>query len=197
MEIKQRVLISVWDKTGIVGFAKSLVTLDWEIISTSGTVKILKGAGITVIPVEKVTGNPEAFGRLKTISFHIAGALLYDRKNKIHLKQAKKFDILPIDMVVCNLYPFEKVIAQKSFTFKKAIENIDIGGVTMIRAAAKNYKYVTVVIDPKDYNRIIKILKQKKDIPAGIRLKLAQKVFQRTAEYDKNIAKFLKNALQK
>jgi len=184
-KIKKRALISVYDKTGIVDFARGLAKLGWEIISTGGTAKVLKSAGIKIIPIEKVTGNPEVFdGRMKTISFQIEGAILYDRNNKKHKKEAEKFGILPIDMVICNLYPFEK---------EKTLENIDIGGPTMIRAAAKNYKYVTVVINPEDYEKIIKILKIKKKIPGRNRLKLAQKVFQKTAKYDKKIAEYFKN----
>lgn len=181
---KKRVLISVYDKTGIVSFAKELINLGWEIISTGGTAKVLKEAGIKVIPIEKITGNPEAFdGRMKTISFQVGSAILYDRGSKKHLKEAAKLKIEPIDMVACNLYPFEK---------EKTIENIDIGGPTMIRAAAKNYKYVTVIINPEDYQRIIKLLKTKNEIPAEVRQKLAQKVFQRTAKYEKEIAKYFK-----
>ena len=196
--MKKRVLISVWDKKGIVDFAKSLVKSNWEIISTGGTAKDLKDAKIKIIPIEKITKNPEAFdGRMKTISFQVEGALLYNRENPKHQKEAKKLGIHPIDMVVCNLYPFEKAIKQKDCTLKEAIENIDVGGPTMIRAAAKNYKYVTVLIDPKDYNFIVKIIKNKKEVPEKIRLKLAQKAFQRTAGYDKNITKFLKNVIWK
>ncbi len=196
--MKKRALISVYDKTGIADFAKELVKLGWQIISTGGTAKVLKIAGIKVIPVEKVAKNPEAFGgRMKTISFQIEGALLYDRKNLKHQKEAKRLGIKPIDMVVCNLYPFEKVILKKGCTLEEAVENIDIGGPTMIRAAAKNYKYVTVIINPKDYNKIIKILKQKKEISEKTRLELAQKVFQRTAGYDEKITKFFKNVFQK
>lgn len=194
--MKKRALVSVWDKIGIVDFVKNLTKLGWETISTGGTAKILKDAGIKVIPIKKITKNPEAFdGRMKTISFQIESALLYDRENKEHLKQARELGILPIDMVVCNLYPFEEVIAKEDCTFKEAIENIDIGGPTMIRAAAKNYKYVTVVIDPKDYNKIINILKKKKGISEKTRSRLAQKVFQRTTEYDKKIAGFLNDAI--
>ncbi len=194
----KQALISVYNKTGIADFAKKLIKLDWKIISTGGTAKVLRKAGIKVIPIEKITQNPETFdGRMKTISFQIGGAILYDRKNKKHLKEAKKLGIFPIDMVVCNLYPFEKVIIKKNCTLKEAIENIDIGGPMMVRAAAKNYKYVTVIIDPKDYKRIIKILRIKGKIPEKTRLKLAQRVFQRTTEYDKSINKFLKNVFQK
>lgn len=183
--MKKRALISVYDKTGIVDFAKELVKLGWEIISTGGTAKVLKTAKIKIIPIEKVTGNPEVFdGRMKTISFQIEGAILFDRKNKRQLREAKKLRIKSIDMVVCNLYPFEE---------EETLENIDIGGPTMIRAAAKNYKYVTVIIDQRDYEKITKILKDRKEIPEVLRLKLAQKVFQRTAEYDKKIAEYFED----
>jgi phosphoribosylaminoimidazolecarboxamide formyltransferase/IMP cyclohydrolase len=181
----KRALISVSNKTGIVDFARDLVKLDWEIISTGGTAKVLKAAGLKIIPIEKVTGSPEAFdGRMKTISFQIGSALLYDRQNKKHQREAKKLEIKPIDMVVCNLYPFEKA---------NSIENIDVGGPTMIRAAAKNYKSVIVVIDPKDYKRTIELLKSKRNFPQKTRLQLAQKVFKRMSRYDKKIAEYLKN----
>ena len=183
----KQALISVYDKTGIVKFAKELVNLGWEIISTEGTAKVLKKAKIKAIPIKEITGNPEAFdGRIKTISFQIGSAILFDRKNKRHLEEAKKLQILPIDMVVCNFYPFEK---------EKTLENIDIGGPTMIRAAAKNYKHVTVVIDPRDYEKISKILQEKKETPEAFRLRLAQKAFQRTVEYDKKIAKYFKTKI--
>lgn len=193
----KKVLISVYDKSGIVDFASQLVKLGWEIISTGGTAKVLKKAGILIIPIEKITGNPEVFdGRMKTISFQIEGAILFDRNDKKHLKEAKKLRISPIDMVICNLYPFEKIISKKNCTIEEAIENIDIGGPTMIRAAAKNYKYVTTLIDPKDYKRVLEILKINKNIPEGIRFQYAQKAFKRTAEYDKKINEFFKNVLQ-
>lgn len=185
----KQALISVYDKTGIIDFVKELVKLGWEIISTGGTAKVLKEAGIKVILIEKITGNSEAFdGRMKTISFQVESAILYDRENKKHLKEAKKLKISPIDMVVCNFYPFEK---------EKTIENIDIGGPTMIRAAAKNYKYVTVIMNPKDYKKITKILKIKNKIPEKIRSGLAQKAFERVSKYDKSIANYFKNVLQK
>ena len=147
----KRALISVYDKKGIADFAKELAGLGWEIISTGGTAKVLKEAKISIIPIEKITGNPEAFdGRMKTISFQVESAILYERNNQKHAKEAKRLKILPIDMVVCNLYPFEEVIRQKGVSLKEAVGNIDIGGPTMIRAGAKNYKYVIVIIDPED-----------------------------------------------
>ena len=194
----KRVLISVYDKTGIVDFASQLVKLSWDIISTGGTAKVLKKAGISIIPIEKITGNHEVFdGRIKTISFQIEGAILFDRDDKKHLKEAKKLRILPIDMVVCNFYPFKKVISRKKCTIMEAIENIDIGGPTMIRAAAKNYKHVIPVIDPKDYKTVLEYLRGKSGFPEGMRLQYAQKAFGITAEYDKEISRYLKNVSQK
>jgi len=152
-----RALISVYDKEGIVEFAKELKELGWEIIASRGTAKILRKAKVETKEVEEINGFPPIFGgRLKTISPKIEGALLFDRKNKKHQKEAKKFGIEPIDMVVCNFYPPEK--------------EIDIGGPTMARAAAKNYKYVTVIVDPKDYPRVIDFLKRKGKVPLSFRL---------------------------
>lgn len=191
--MKKRALISVTDKTGIVELAKELTGLGWEIISTGGTAKVLRKAGIKIIPIEKVTGNPEAFGgRMKTISFQIESAILFDRKNPKHVQQAKELDIKPIDMVVCNLYPFEKTVANPGVSGDEVIENIDIGGPTMIRAAAKNFKSVVVVIDPKDYPRIIRDLKDFGSlIPMDTRMYLAAKVFKRMADYEAAIDKFM------
>jgi len=191
----KRALISVSDKTGIVKLAKFLKEEGWQIISTGGTAKILKEAGIEILPVEKVTGNPEVFdGRIKTISFQIESAILFDRENPQHQREAQLWGIEPIDLVVCNLYPFEKV-AQKDCSLKTAIENIDIGGPTMIRAAAKNYKNVIVVIDPNDYPLIIHYLKTEKEVPFETRLELARKVFLRMAYYDLKIGEFLERKL--
>jgi len=174
-----RALISVYNKRGIVKFAKELGKLGWEIIATAGTAEVLKRAKIKIIPIEEVNDLPEIFdGRLKTISSKIEGGLLFDRENKQHLRQAKKFGIFPIDLVVCNFYPFEK--------------GIDIGGPTIVRAGAKNYQYVTVIVEPADYKKVIEFLKEKKEIPEEFKLKLAQKAFEKTAEYDRKISQFLK-----
>ena len=186
-------LISVYNKEGIIDFARQLARLGWQIISTNKTAKVLKSAGLKIIPIEKITGYKEVFGgRVKTISFEIASGLLYDRKNKEHLKEAKKLRIPSIDMVICNFYPFEKTIKSKKHSLKRAIENIDIGGVLMVRAGAKNYKYVTVIVDPKDYKLILEILKKKNKIPEKVRFQLAQKVFKETANYDRKISQYLK-----
>ncbi|MCK4695306.1 MAG: bifunctional phosphoribosylaminoimidazolecarboxamide formyltransferase/IMP cyclohydrolase PurH, partial [Candidatus Cloacimonetes bacterium] len=179
----KRALLSVSDKTGIVEVAKVLQGFYCEIISTGGTKKVLEKAGIKVIDIQKVTGNPEAFGgRMKTISFNIESALLFDReKDK---KEARKLAIKPIDMVVCNLYPFAKV-KESGADFDTLIENIDIGGPTMIRAAAKNFKYVATITDVTDYDSIIKELQENDgSLSYETRFLLMRKAFNHTADYD-------------
>lgn len=177
-------LLSVFDKTGIVEFVNILHKLGYKIISTGGTAKILIEAGIKIIPITEITGNPESFdGRMKTISFEIESGILFDRKNPSHVRQAKDLDIKPIDIVVCNLYPFEK---------DALIENIDVGGPTMVRAAAKNFKNVLVVVDPKDYERVGETLKKNK-ASVKFRQELAAKAFAHLALYDSQIARFLNN----
>ena len=159
---KKYALLSVFDKSGIVEFAKLLRVLGFEIISTGGTAKVLKGAGVKITPIEDITGNPESFdGRMKTISFQIESGILFDRTNPTHRKEAKKLDVKSIDIVVCNLYPFEETIAKKSISDDEAIEQIDVGGPTMIRAAAKNFKNVVVVTSPNDYVHIGAMLQKK------------------------------------
>src|SRR3990167_6499333 len=141
-------LISVYDKSGISDFAKKLHSLGYKIISTGGTSKVLKDNSVPVIPIQEITGNPESFdGRIKTISFEIESGILYDRKNPDHQKQAAELGIKKIDIIVCNLYPFENTIANKNTRLEDAVENIDVGGPTMVRAAAKNFKNVIVVVD--------------------------------------------------
>lgn len=175
-------LISVFDKTGVIEFAKTLDSLGYRIISTGGTAKVLTENKIPVIPIQEITKNPESFdGRMKTISFQIEGGILFDRDSKEHLRQAQQLNIKPIDIVVCNLYPFEQ---------KNSIENIDVGGPTMIRAAAKNFKNVLIVIDPKDYKKIEEKLK-KKTISERFRKALAAKAFAHLSLYDSQIARFL------
>ncbi|MBP9716445.1 MAG: bifunctional phosphoribosylaminoimidazolecarboxamide formyltransferase/IMP cyclohydrolase [Candidatus Levybacteria bacterium] len=184
-------LISVFDKTGIVEFAKSLVNLNYKIISTGGTAKALLDEGIKIIPIQEITGNPESFdGRMKTISFQIESGILYDRKNPKHIKEAKKLKIKSIDIVVCNLYPFEKTVSDPKVTLKDAIENIDVGGPTMIRAAAKNNKNVLVITDPMDYQNISELLSQNK-IDEKVRLNLSAKAFRHLSFYDSQIANYL------
>ncbi len=182
-------LLSVYDKTGIVDFARSISSLGYKIISTGGTAKILLENNIKVIPIQEITKNPESFdGRMKTISFQIESGILFDRTKSSHRKQAKDLEIKPIDMVVCNLYPFEA---------QQTIENIDVGGPAMIRAAGKNYKSVYVVVDPKDYKTVKEILKNTHSNQAGmtIKQKLAAKAFAHLSFYDSQIAKFMEKDL--
>lgn len=183
----KRALLSVSDKTGIEKLAQALQSFGCEIISTGGTKRALEAAGIRVIDISSVTGNPEAFGgRMKTISFQIESALLFDRvKDRVEAEQLK---IIPIDLVVCNLYPFRKV-RDGGADMETLIENIDIGGPTMIRAAAKNYRYVTIVTDVADYEEIIDALKVNDGVlPLDMREQLMRKAFNHTADYDAMIA---------
>ncbi len=183
-------LLSVFDKTGIVVLAKNLISLNYKIISTGGTSKILTENKIPIIPIQKITGNPESFdGRMKTISFHVESGILFDRKNKKHIEEAKKLKIKPIDIVVCNLYPFEETVRRRA-PLNKVIENIDVGGPTMIRAAAKNFQNVLVVIDPKDYIEVAEKLKNK-HISEDYRQDLAGKAFSHLSFYDSQIARYL------
>lgn len=176
-------LISVFNKSGIVEFARSLKDLDYSIISTGGTAKLLKESGIDVTPIEEVTGNPEMLdGRIKTISMQIEGSLLVDWKNQSHVEQAKKHGLLNISLVVCNLYPFEQ---------KNEIENIDVGGPAMLRAAGKNYRNVLPVIDPGDYLLVIDALKSGR-VPEETRIELAAKTFEHLSFYDTQVAKFFR-----
>jgi len=182
---KKYALISVSDKTNIVPFAQAILKAGYDIITTGGTAKVLQEANLKFTPIQEITGNPESFdGRMKTISFQIESALLYDRTNPQHLKEAKKLKIPQIDIVVCNLYPFEKTVADKKVKFKDAIESIDVGGPTMIRAAAKNS--LIVVIDPDDYETVGDALK-KKGSPKLIRY-LQAKAFDHLTFYDSQIS---------
>lgn len=187
----KRALISVYDKTGIVEFSKSLTDLGWKIISTGGTYKALKEAGIKVLEVEDVTDFPEILdGRVKTLNPYIHGGILYRRDDKAHLKTIEDMKINPIEMVVNNLYPFEETIKKANVSQEEIIENIDIGGPSMIRAAAKNYAHVTVIVDPQDYSSIIEQLKDNGDTCVETRRYLARKVFNYTAYYDTLISNY-------
>ncbi|MBK8550224.1 MAG: bifunctional phosphoribosylaminoimidazolecarboxamide formyltransferase/IMP cyclohydrolase [Ignavibacteria bacterium] len=188
----KRALLSVYDKTGIIEFAKELVKFNVEIISTGGTYKLLKENNIAVKSVEEVTGFPEVLnGRVKTLHPDIFGGILSDRSNPVHLKEMKEHSITPIDLVVVNLYPFEKTIADKNVSVADAIEQIDIGGVTLIRAAGKNYKDVNVLVSPDQYKEFSdKLNSTKNNIPFDYSQKLAQKAFQTTSNYDNSISKY-------
>ena len=189
----KRALISVSDKTGIVEFAKGLNKLEVEIISTGGTAKLLKEAKIPVIEVSEYTGFPEMLdGRVKTLHPKIHGGLLALRNNPDHMKQLKKENIGLIDMVVVNLYPFEKTIIKPEVKLEEAIENIDIGGPSMLRSAAKNYQSVAVVCSPQRYTQILEEMKKYKCVlNLKTREELAEEVFRLTAHYDSIIHNFL------
>ena len=187
----KRALISVFDKEGIVQFAASLKKLGWEIISTGGTSKVLRAAGIDILEVEDITNFPEILdGRVKTLNPYIHGGLLYRRDNEEHVKTVKNMGIGGIDIVVNNLYPFEETVNGEGVTQEEIIENIDIGGPSMIRAAAKNYKFVSVIVDPKDYDLIIDELSNSEKVSEDTNKYLAAKVFNYTAYYDALIAKY-------
>lgn len=187
----KRVLISVYDKKGIVEFSKELIGLGWEIISTGGTSEVLRDAGIHHVGIEKITKFPEILeGRVKTLHPNIHGGLLYKRDSEQDIKTLKNLNIGSIDMVVNNLYPFEETVKKEGVSDEEIIENIDIGGPSMIRAAAKNYKYVTVVIKPSDYGKVLEELKAKGETSIELRRELARKVFSYTAYYDSLIAKY-------
>lgn len=189
-------LISVSDKTGVVEFAKSLSTLGITIISTGGTAKALREAGVAVTSVDEVTGFPEIMdGRVKTLHPKIHGALLAVRDNPSHVAQLKENGIGTIDLVVVNLYPFEKTVAREGVTLEDAIENIDIGGPTMLRSAAKNFRYVGAVIDPADYGLVLGELKKDGALSDKTRMYLANKVFKTTSGYDAAITAFLSKRL--
>ena len=187
----KRALISVYDKKGIIEFAKKLSDMGWEIISTGGTSRILSGSGLKVTDVSDVTGFPECFnGRVKTLHPKIHGGILALRDDENHLKTMKELGIKPIDMVVNNLYPFKETLLKAESTHEDIIENIDIGGPSMLRAAAKNYKFVTVIVDPKDYNTIIDELENKGEVSYKTREYLAAKVFQHKSNYDALISHY-------
>jgi phosphoribosylaminoimidazolecarboxamide formyltransferase/IMP cyclohydrolase len=189
----QRALISVSDKTGLVDFAKELHARGVEIVSTGGTARSLKDAGIPVVEISQFTGFPEMLdGRVKTLHPKVHGGLLYLRGNPDHEAQAAKHGIQPIDLVAVNLYPFEKTIAKPGVSLHDAIENIDIGGPSMLRSAAKNHASVTVVVDPADYGAVLKDIKEHDgNTCEKFRWKLAVKVFETTSRYDGLIARHL------
>ncbi|MEH7545532.1 MULTISPECIES: bifunctional phosphoribosylaminoimidazolecarboxamide formyltransferase/IMP cyclohydrolase [Bacillaceae] len=194
---QKRALISVSDKNGITDFAKELVSLGFELISTGGTKKALQEQGIPVLSVSDVTGFPEILeGRVKTLNPFIHGGLLSKHDNPDHLKQLDEHGIQPIQLVCVNLYPFQQTIAKPDVTVADAIENIDIGGPSMLRASAKNHQYLTVVVDPADYATVIEEFKADGTTTLETRRKLAAKVFRHTAAYDALIAEYMTNLAQ-
>jgi len=188
-----RAVVSVSDKQGVGEFARVLAELGVEILSTGGTAKSLREQGIKVVDVSEYTGFPEMMeGRVKTLHPKVHGGILADRSKEDHVSQMKAQGIEPIDMVVVNLYPFEATVAKEGCTLEEAIENIDIGGPTLIRASAKNNKHVTVVVDPADYPRLAKELKEGGGaISEKTNFELARKAFAHTHHYDGAIAAYL------
>ncbi|MFN3978184.1 bifunctional phosphoribosylaminoimidazolecarboxamide formyltransferase/IMP cyclohydrolase [Sulfurihydrogenibium azorense] len=187
----KRALISVSNKTGVIDFARELVNLGYEIVSSSGTAKYLKENGINVIEVSQVTGFPEILdGRVKTLHPKIHGGILAVRDNPSHLKQLQENGITPIDIVAINLYPFEETV-KKGADLEEIIENIDIGGPAMVRASAKNYKYVAIITDPSDYDLVINELKTNGEVSLKTRQLLSLKAFRHTALYDSIISNIL------
>ena len=186
-----RALISVSDKRGVVEFARGLVTLGWEIVSTGGTARVLAESGVPVTPVEKITGFPEMMdGRVKTLHPAVHGGLLARRNVKADLAALERHGLTPIDLVAVNLYPFRETVERPGVTLAQAIEQIDIGGPSMLRSAAKNHEAVTVVVDPADYGSVLEALRAG-GVGPELRRSLAVKVFRETATYDAAIAQWL------
>lgn len=197
MKIK-RALLSVSDKRGIVEFGKELAAMGVDIISTGGTMKVLRDAGVPVTAVQDVTGFPEMMdGRVKTLHPKIHGAILAMRDHESHVQAMKDHGITPIDLVVVNLYPFRETIAKPDVTLADAIENIDIGGPCMVRAAAKNNKFVAIITNPDMYGEITELLKKDGELSDAYRLNLARLAFTHTAEYDAAIAAYLTEEVRK
>ncbi len=186
-----RALVSVFDKTGVLEFCKGLSELGWEIVSTGGTSRLLKEEGIKVIPIEEVTGFPECLdGRVKTLHPRIHGGILAVRSLDSHMKQLEDLSVLPVDMVVNNLYPFRETVENPASTHADIVENIDIGGPSMIRAAAKNYQDVAILVDPADYEEALASIKAEGKTSFALNERLAAKAFMHTAHYDALIAQY-------
>lgn len=191
----ERAIVSVTDKGGIVDFVKSLSKFGVEILSTGGTARVLREGGISVTDISDYTGFPEMMdGRVKTLHPKVHGGLLGLRDNPEHVGMMKEHGIKPIDMVVVNLYQFEQTVAKEGVTLEDAIENIDIGGPSMLRSSAKNFKDVTVVVDPADYSVILQEMeKTGGETTLDTRFRLAKKVFKLTHQYDGAISRYLEN----
>ncbi|MFA5364309.1 MAG: hypothetical protein WC325_03910 [Candidatus Bathyarchaeia archaeon] len=189
----RRVLISVYDKKGIVEFAKKLQKNGFELIASKGTQKTLNEGGVDgVKAVSEYTGFAELLeGRVKTLHPKLVAAILAQKNNKKHLEQLERLGTKPIDLVVCNLYPFEEVTKQSQVSLQTAIENIDIGGSTLIRAAAKNFENVAVAVNPRRYNRILREYRKHGEVPAETRKTLAAEAFKVTAKHDLAVYRFL------
>src|SRR2546430_13893751 len=191
----RRALLWVSDKWGLLPLAQALAGAGIELISTGGTAKALREAGLQVTDLSAYTGFPEMLdGRVKTLHPKVHGGLLYIRGNEHHESAIRSHGIQPIDLVVVNLYPFEQTVARKGVALEEAIENIDIGGPSMLRSAAKNHESVTVVVDPADYDVVAEQIKESGNTTFELRRRLAAKVFARTAAYDAAIAAHLHKA---
>ncbi len=193
--MKKRSLVSVSDKRGVVEFATALAELGWEIISTSGTMKTLRESGLKVTNISDVTGFPEICeGRVKTLHPKVHGGLLARRDKEEHMAALAENGIETIDMVCVNLYPFEATIAKEGVTMEEAVENIDIGGPSMLRSAAKNFASVSVVCDPDDYAMVLEEIRQSGNTKPETRLMLSAKAYTHTALYDSHIATYMRRA---
>ncbi|OHD06846.1 MAG: hypothetical protein A2Y41_08110 [Spirochaetes bacterium GWB1_36_13] len=190
--MKKKALLSVSDKEGILELAETLVKKDFEILSTGGTAALLKEKKIPVTLIENYTGFPEILdGRVKTLQPKIHAGILANRKINSHKTQMERLEFGLIDIVVVNLYPFEATVSKPGVTLEEAIENIDIGGITLIRAAAKNYESVAIISDIKDYKTVQDALEKDSSVSLEIRKIFALKAFQKTVEYDLAIHKYL------
>src|SRR5690348_7204609 len=189
----QRAILSVTDKTGLVEFARNLNELGVELISTGGTAKLLRDSGITVKDISDLTGFPEMLdGRVKTLHPKVHGGILHRRADSGHQAAVAEHGIQPIDMVVVNLYAFEKTAAKPGVSFDELIENIDIGGPSMVRSAAKNFRDVAIVTSPADYGSIVQEMEQSGgELSLATRWRFAQKAFATTAAYDSAISSTL------
>jgi phosphoribosylaminoimidazolecarboxamide formyltransferase/IMP cyclohydrolase len=187
----QRAILSVFDKTNLVEFARGLVNLGWELVASGGTAALLRNSDLPVRDVAEITGAPEMLGgRVKTLHPAVHGGILA-REIESDLADLASQNISPIDLVICNLYPFQETVAKPDVTLAEAVEQIDIGGVTLLRAAAKNFARVTIVCDPADYGRILNELKENGTTTTATRQELAVKAFTHTRDYDTAITAYL------
>lgn len=188
----ERALLSLTDKSGIEGFAKELANLGIELLSTGGTAKKLREAGLVVLDVSQFTGFPEMLdGRVKTLHPKVHGGILNQRANRDHQQQCAAHGLQNIDLIAVNLYAFERTVADPHCSLADAIENIDIGGPTMLRAAAKNFHDVTVIVDPADYPTVLREIKATGNTTLKTRFQLMKKVFALTSVYDTAISRWL------
>src|SRR3954447_5540528 len=188
-----RAILSVYDKTGVVDFARGLEAVGFELFSTGGTESLLRESGIDVRGVQELTGYPEMLGgRVKTLHPAVHGGVLALRDDPGHLEELARHGLQPIDVVVSNLYPFLQVVRESGARMEDALENIDIGGVTLLRAAAKNFRHVLAVCDPNDYEQVLDELRRPEGVNPDSRRRLAAKAFQHCAVYDTHVSTYLR-----